>query len=134
MRALKQAANENSVLIARSRGSEYNEAAFKRNAVRQGEASARDRKRREKELMVEFLQKRADDKKREELEEAQRMDDRMRQLLEEEQQLLESLHSHKAEQHEVIRDIESTLGAQRGSAISIAAMCHSGASSSISVK
>ena len=52
VRALKQAANENSVMIARSRGSEYNEAAFKRNAVRQGEASARERKRREKELMA----------------------------------------------------------------------------------
>jgi hypothetical protein len=49
---------------------------------------------------VEFLQKRADDKKREELDEAQRMDARMRELLETEQQLLESLHSHKEEQHQ----------------------------------
>jgi len=134
VRASKTAAAENSLLIARSRGSEYNEAAFKRNAVRQSEASARDRKRREKELMVEFLQKRSDDTKRDELDEAQRMDDRMRELLLQEQQLLESLHGHKEQQQRVIVEIEETLSAQRGSAVSIAAMCRSGASaSSISV-
>ena len=62
---------------------------------------------------MEFLQKRADDKKREELEEAQRMDERMRELLDQEQQLLESLHSHKAEQHQARCPANSATGPSR---------------------
>ena len=69
-RELKKEAADNSLLIARSRGTEYNDAAFKRNSVRQGEAAARERKRREKVMMVEFLRKRAEEQRSEEVDEA----------------------------------------------------------------
>ena len=68
-RELKKEAADNSLLIARSRGTEYNDAAFKRNSVRQGEAAARERKRREKVMMVDFLRKRAEEQRSEEVDE-----------------------------------------------------------------
>ena len=62
----RQQAAHRALAIAQVRGEEYNRACFKRGVVRQMEAEARDRRLREKQLMIQQMALNADAKRRQE--------------------------------------------------------------------
>ena len=62
----RQQAAHRALAIAQVRGEEYNQAVFKRSVVRQMEVEARDRRLREKQLMIQQMALNADAKRRHE--------------------------------------------------------------------
>jgi len=110
VRANKESAARNAEAIAHGRAAELNNAMFKRNEVRRVEADARERKLREKELMIAHLQQRAEERQFEEVREAEQLDKQLADLEQQEYELLIALEGHKAERRAVHEQLESQLG------------------------
>jgi len=107
--ATKEEQSEHAMSIARSRGAEYIAAASKRNTVRQDQEEARDRKRREKELLVEHLNERAAAKRRGEEQRAMHYAEELQALQREEAELVQSLAECQEEHRQVFHFINSQL-------------------------
>jgi len=109
-REAKRANEENAIAIARARGAEYNAAAFRRNAVRQDQEAARERRQKEKELLLQHLQKRSATREMNEVRRAHEYADEIARLQEEERRLLESLHQTQEEHRQAFREVEEKVG------------------------
>ena len=88
-------AMRNAEMIAHARASELNAAMFKRNEVRKVEADARERKLREKELMIAHQQQRSEERQREEANRADGYDKLLSDLEKEEYDLLVAIEGHR---------------------------------------
>ena len=121
----KQAAAHRALAIAQVRGDEYNHAVFKRNVVRQMEAEARDRKMREKQLMVQQMTLAAEQRRRNEEEQITQGDERLSQLEREELELIESLQRCQEEQRSAYAEIDEALTAEGSSALEVASLLQS---------
>jgi len=106
----REEAMHNADVIAYSRASELNAAMFKRNEVRKIEADARERKLREKELMIAHQQQRAEERQREENSRADGYDKLLTDLEREEYDLLVAIEGHRRERQELYEDLEDKLG------------------------
>ena len=73
------------------------------------EADARERKLREKELMIAHLQQRAEERQGEETRRAEELDRKLAELERQEYELLVALEGHKAEREHVYRQLENQL-------------------------
>lgn len=109
-RSNKEAMLKNAEIIAQQRAAELNSAMFKRNEVRKVEADARERKLREKELMIAHLQQRADERQREETRLAEQYDKDLAELERQEYELLVALEGHRNERQQVYAELEDKLG------------------------
>lgn len=109
-RTNRESALRNAETIAQQRATELNQAMFKRNEVRKVEADARERKLREKELMIAHLQQRADERQREETRRAQQYDKDLADLEKQEYELLLALEAHRNERQEVYQELEGMMG------------------------
>lgn len=76
----------------------------------QVEADARERKLREKELMIAHLQQRADERQREETRRAEAYDKDLAELERQEYELLVALEGHRNDRQEVYTELEGLLG------------------------
>ena len=85
----------NAEVIAHARAAELNAAMFKRNEVRKVEADARERKLREKELMIAHMQQRTEERQREESSRADDYDKMLADLEREEYDLLVAIEAHR---------------------------------------
>jgi len=108
-REAKRANEENAIAIARSRGAEFNAAAFRRNTVRQDQEAARDRRQKEKELLLAHLQERSEAREGEEVKRTQEYAKQMANMQEEERRLIEALHQSQEEQRQVFASVEQEL-------------------------
>jgi len=97
VRANKETSMRNTEAIAHSRAAELNHAMYKRNEVRRAEADARERKLREKELMIAHLQQRAGERNVEEERRAENLDAQLAELERQEYELLNMLEGHRVE-------------------------------------
>lgn len=95
VRLSKEQAARNADAIAHERAAGLNAAMYKRNEVRKVEAEARERKLREKELMIAHLQQRSEERQRDENERVEHYDKQLQDLEREEYQLLISLEEHR---------------------------------------
>uniref|UniRef100_A0A7S4JDE7 Uncharacterized protein n=1 Tax=Prymnesium polylepis TaxID=72548 RepID=A0A7S4JDE7_9EUKA len=109
VRAQKELAERAASEISYMRDVEQEMANFKRNAVRQGEALARERKLREKELMIAHLQQRAEERRREEELRTQLYDNNLSELEQQEYELILSLQQQREEHHAVYRELEQEM-------------------------
>jgi hypothetical protein len=109
-RDAKRANEENAVAIARARGAEYNASAFRRNAVRQDEEAARERRQKEKELLLQHLQERSAAREMDEARRADELAGEIVRMQEEERRLLVSLRQAQQEQGQAFREVEDKLG------------------------
>ena len=109
IRANRESHQRNAEAIAHARAAELNHAMFKRNEVRRVEADARERKLREKELMIAHLQQRAEERQGEETRRAEELDRKLAELERQEYELLVALEGHKAEREHVYRQLENQL-------------------------
>jgi len=109
VRAQKELAARAASEISYMRDVEQEMANFKRNAVRQGEALARERKLREKELMIAHLQQRAEERRREEELRTDLYDNNLSELERQEYELILSLQQQREEHHAVYRDLEQEM-------------------------
>lgn len=91
----KEMALRNADAIAHARAAELNANMYKRNEVRKVEAEARERKLREKELMIAHLQQRAEERQRDESMATSEYDKKLTELEREEYELLCALESHR---------------------------------------
>lgn len=110
IRASKESAARNAEAIAMNRAADLNHAMYKRNEVRRVEADARERKLREKELMIAHLQQRAGARKDEEEQRAEDLEGELASLEREEYELLVSLEGHKAERALIYEHLEAAAG------------------------
>jgi len=110
----KEEAMRNAEAIAHTRAAELNAAMFKRNEVRKVEADARERKLREKELMIAHQQQRAEERQREESSRADDYGDRLSDLEREEYELLIAIEGHRRERQELHDALENQLGGKKG--------------------
>jgi hypothetical protein len=106
----KESMLKNAEIIAQQRAAELNAAMYKRNEVRKVEADARERKLREKELMIAHLQKRAEERQLEETRRAEAYDKDLAELERQEYELLVALEGHRNDRQEVYAELESQLG------------------------
>ena len=95
VRLSKEQAARNADAIAHERAAGLNAAMYKRNEVRKVEAEARERKLREKELMIAHLQQRSEERQRDENDRVEHYDKQLQDLEREEYQLLISLEEHR---------------------------------------
>jgi hypothetical protein len=109
-REAKRANEENAIAIARARGAEYSAAALRRNAVRQDQEAARERRHKEKELLLEHLQERSAAREMNEARRAREYADELARMQEEERRLLESLHQSHEERKQAFREVEEKAG------------------------
>jgi chromosome segregation ATPase len=100
----------NAEVIAHARAAELNAAMFKRNEVRKVEADARERKLREKELMIAHMQQRTEERQREESSRADDYDKMLADLEREEYDLLVAIEAHRQERQELYEELEKQLG------------------------
>ncbi|KAL1496614.1 hypothetical protein AB1Y20_014218 [Prymnesium parvum] len=110
VRAQKEISARAASEVAYMREVEQEMAIFKRNAVRQGEAQARERKMREKELMIAHLQQRAEERRREEELRTHLYDQNLAELERQEYELILSLQKQREEHHNVYRELEKEMG------------------------
>jgi len=106
----REEAMRNAEVIAHSRAAELNNAMFKRNEVRKVEADARERRLREKELMIAHQQQRAEERQREENFRADGYDELLADLEREEYDLLVAIEGHRRERQELYEELEGNLG------------------------
>ena len=78
------------------------------------EAEARERKLREKELMIAHLQQRAEERQTGEQQSCEELDAKLAELERQEFELLLSLEGHKAERDKVYQQLENSLGSSKG--------------------
>ena len=105
----RQQAAHRALAIAQVRGEEYNQAVFKRSVVRQMELEARDRRLREKQLMIQQMALNADTKRRYEEDLITFGEDKLSDLEREELALIESLQRCQEEQREAYQSIDEAL-------------------------
>ena len=105
----RQQAAHRALAIAQVRGEEYNQAVFKRSVVRQMELEARDRRLREKQLMIQQMALNADTKRRYEEDLITHGEDKLSDLEREELALIESLQRCQEEQREAYQSIDEAL-------------------------
>jgi len=110
VRANKESAVRNYEAIQHQRAAELNHAMFKRNEVRRIEADARERRLREKELMIAHQQQRADERSMDEKRSCEDLDQQLSDLERQEFELLLALEGHKSERDKVYEQLESQLG------------------------
>jgi len=108
-RTQKELAARSASEIAYMRDVEQEIANFKRNAIRQGEAVARERKLREKELMIAHLQQRAEERRQEEELRAQLYDRNRTELEQQEYELILSLQHQRDDHHHVYLELEQEM-------------------------
>ena len=111
-RTNKEQQSRNAESIANKRAEELNRAMYVRNEVRRTEADARERKLREKELMIAHMQQRADDREGEEVRKAQELQDQLDELERQEYELLVALEGHKSDRMAVHEQLEKSFGDQ----------------------
>jgi hypothetical protein len=116
-RSNREQAQRNAEAIAHQRAAELNHAMYKRNEVRKVEADARERRLREKELMVAHLQQRKEERQHEESRRAEQYDKDLAELERQEYELLVALEGHRADRQDVYRELEQELGHTPSSAL-----------------
>ena len=109
----KQLSAQHMLAVARVRSNEFSAAVGKRNAVRESEAAARERKLREKQLMLSHLQSRAEERQGAEVEATAGLEGELHEMEQEELRLLQSLQEYQAKQQQTYRELEQTFAAQR---------------------
>lgn len=114
-RANREQQIRNAEVIQHARAAELSQAMHKRNEIRKVEADARERKLREKELMIAHLQQRAEERHIEENRRAEQYDRDLADLERQEYELLVALEGHRAERENVHRELESQLGSASAS-------------------